>query len=290
MPHEAWLNRSVKLKNVDDKIANCDTLSAALARLDRVDSLDADAVLEAVQGFEEVMERAQATLSKKLGGEVGVQSAGSSFKDAASAADAFALPGVEGSTARDAIATRSSSGKSYLAGWRKLRSKSAGVTVVSGSVSFSRGIGDRDSTTMASVPMTSFAGLDKRTSARRDLRDVVFEGPLKEYMASIARLSEAVHALGESHLRLFIFPRATGLTSNFLADHIARQVEDPGLRLSSPTHVGLELSIRHASEFFAFYICRFLLADVGTLIDKYVKRSTEWVLAEGLEYGRGKPG
>jgi len=56
-------------------------------------------------------------------------------------------------------------------------------------------------------------------------------------------------------------------------------VEDPGLKHSSPTHVGLELSIRHAAEFFAFYVCRFVLADVGVLVDKFVKRGTEWVLA-----------
>ena len=64
-----------------------------------------------------------------------------------------------------------------------------------------------------------------------------------------------------------------------LADQIARQVEDPGLRHSSLTHVGLELSMRHASEFFAFYVTRFVLADLGVLIDKFVKRGTEWALA-----------
>lgn len=65
----------------------------------------------------------------------------------------------------------------------------------------------------------------------------------------------------------------------FSLDQIARQVEDPGLKHSSTTHVGLELSIRHAAEFFGFYICRFLLTDVGVLVDKFVKRSSEWVLS-----------
>ena len=67
-------------------------------------------------------------------------------------------------------------------------------------------------------------------------------------------------------------------TASFL-DQIARQVEDPGLKGTSTSHVGHELSIRHASEFFGFYVCRFVLADLGTLIDKFVKRGTEWVLA-----------
>ena len=66
---------------------------------------------------------------------------------------------------------------------------------------------------------------------------------------------------------------------SFSADQIARQVEDPGLKHSSQTHVGLELSIRHAAEFFAFFVCRFILADLGLLMDKFVKRGTEWALA-----------
>lgn len=68
------------------------------------------------------------------------------------------------------------------------------------------------------------------------------------------------------------------LTLDF-TDQIARQVEDPGLKGSSTTHVGLELSVRHAAEFFGFYVCRFVLNDLGILIDKFVKRGTEWVLA-----------
>ena len=61
-------------------------------------------------------------------------------------------------------------------------------------------------------------------------------------------------------------------------DQVARQVEDPGLKHSSSTHVGLELSARHAAEFFGFYICRFVLNDLGTLLDKFIKRGSEWVL------------
>ncbi len=42
--------------------------------------------------------------------------------------------------------------------------------------------------------------------------------------------------------------------------------------------MGLELSTRHAAGFFGFFICRFVLADLTMLLDKYVKRSSEWVL------------
>ena len=62
-------------------------------------------------------------------------------------------------------------------------------------------------------------------------------------------------------------------------DQVARQVEDPGLKRTSQTHVGLELSMRHAAEFFAFFVCRFVLNDVGMMLDKFIKRGGEWVLA-----------
>lgn len=48
-------------------------------------------------------------------------------------------------------------------------------------------------------------------------------------------------------------------------------------KLSRKTQIGLELSHRHASEFFGFYICRFVLADVSMLLDKFLKKGTEWV-------------
>ncbi len=63
------------------------------------------------------------------------------------------------------------------------------------------------------------------------------------------------------------------------ADQIARQVDDPGLRHADKTQVGLELCTRHAAEFFAFFICRFVLADLNLLLDKFIKRGGEWVLS-----------
>ncbi|KAF2152474.1 hypothetical protein K461DRAFT_294135 [Myriangium duriaei CBS 260.36] len=241
MPHEAWLNRSAKLKNLEDKIAACDTLTAALAPLDRVDTLDADAVLEELQKFEEIMERVQTMLMKKLGHEVGV--ANSMFKEADKAsADSPPDGGLKGD-------------KNAKFSWRKLRGKGS-VSGVPGMAGNLKG-GSGDGISMVTVPMTSFSGVEKKTVQRREaLRDAVFEGPHRDYMAAVARLCEAAQVI----------------------DQIARQIEDPGLKHSSTTHVGLELSTRHAAEFFGFYICRFLLADIGMLIDKHVKRSTEWVL------------
>ncbi|EEY18212.1 conserved hypothetical protein [Verticillium alfalfae VaMs.102] len=86
---------------------------------------------------------------------------------------------------------------------------------------------------------------------------VEFSGPNAPYMGSLARLFDAAQAI----------------------DQIARQVEDPGLRHADKTQVGLELCTRHAAEFFGFYICRFVMSDVSTLLDKFVKRGSEWVMA-----------
>ncbi|KAF2227872.1 hypothetical protein BDZ85DRAFT_8789 [Elsinoe ampelina] len=244
MPHEAWLNRSAKLKNLEDKIAACDMLTAGLARLEEVDTYDADAVLSELQQFEEIMERVQGMLVKKLGNEVGVNNANDLFK----AAD---KGGVD--SPPDGMKESKNSGKFS---WRKLRGKPS-VSSTQGATNPAK-TGSTESATMQTVPMTSFVGVEKRTAHRREaLRDALFEGPHKDYMAAIAKLCEAVQIL----------------------DQVARQVEDPGLKHSSSTHIGLEFSTRHASEFFAFYVCRFLLADIGSLIDKHVKRSTEWILA-----------
>ncbi|KAL1310873.1 hypothetical protein AAFC00_001105 [Neodothiora populina] len=247
---DVWQTRNVKLKYVDDKIANMDLLTAALGKLSTVDTYDADAVLEELQSFEEVMERIQSMMIKRLGNEVGVHGVGNLFKDAVTTETT-----TVSSEGKDAPKTNS--GKSYLSSWRKLRSKNSGFSTSGGSFG-SGGRVEKEGVTMASIPMTSFVPVDKRSIYRRDTaQETAFEGPLKEYMGSLSRLCEAAQVL----------------------DQIARQVEDPGLKHSSPTHIGLELSTRHAAEFFGFYVCRFALSDIGILLDKYVKRSTEWVIA-----------
>ncbi|KAI5363677.1 Putative MIT domain-containing protein [Septoria linicola] len=259
VPREVWQTRGVKLKLVEDKVANCDLLTAALGRLAGVDTYDADAVKSELESFEEVMDRAQAALAKKLGSDVGPHGVTGMFKDASAAnvASAAANSSSEPSNGADKAA-KSNSGKSYLSSWRKLRNKSSGTPLSGGSALTPPTLktDGKDHHTMPSVPMTSFVPVERR-GTKREARNLVFEGPHRDYMGSLARLFDGVQIL----------------------DQIARQVEDPGLRHSSPTHVGLELSIRHAAEFFGFYVCRFVLADLTQLMDKYIKRGTEWVLA-----------
>ncbi|KAK0616339.1 hypothetical protein B0T14DRAFT_245172 [Immersiella caudata] len=255
VPRDVWRVKGVKLKNLEDKISNCDYLTAALQKLAKVDTCDADAVLEEMQSLEGLLEQVQATLGRKLGAEVGVQGAGIMFKDAS------AIDTEASSVPRSASVT----GKGSSFSWRRLRSKGSSANLPglgasyggrngSGGVSTPvDGFGNKE-TILPSLPMT-----DHPTSrpAKRDIGSVMFSGPNATYMSSLAKLFDAAQAI----------------------DQIARQVDDPGLRHADKTQVGLELCTRHAAEFFGFYVCRFVLSDLTLMLDKFVKRGSEWVLA-----------
>ncbi|KAK0707751.1 hypothetical protein B0H67DRAFT_321738 [Lasiosphaeris hirsuta] len=258
VPRDVWRVKGVKLKNLEDKISNCDYLTAALQKLSRVDTCDADAVLEEMQSLEGILEQVQATLTRKLGNEVGVHGASAMFKDANSAeSEAASLP-----------RSASVAGKGSSFSWRRLRSKgsSANLPGLATSYGGKGGSGGASASTtpmdgatsrealLASLPMTVHP---TSRPTKRDIGNVLFAGPNANYMSSLARLFDAAQAI----------------------DQIARQVEDPGLRHADKTQVGLELCTRHAAEFFAFYICRFVLSDLSMMIDKFIKRGSEWVLA-----------
>lgn len=199
IPRDVWRVKGVKIKNIDDKISNCDLLTAALQRLATVDTLDADAVLEEMQALEVVLDQVQAQLAKKLGNEVGVHSVSSLFKDAhtvgtGSAGDGHSEKGSHGSqdhAPRSAVAQS----KSYLTSWRKLRSKNSavGLSNMAGTKG-AHGEVPKDSLTMATLPMTSLSNI---RFAKRDVSSVAFEGPNAGYMGSLAKLFDSVQILGK---------------------------------------------------------------------------------------------
>ncbi|KAH8596387.1 hypothetical protein B0O99DRAFT_510139 [Bisporella sp. PMI_857] len=245
VPRDVWRVKGVKIKNVEDKIANCDFLTAALLKLARVDTFDADAVLEEMQALEGVLDQVQAVLVKKLGNEVGAQGSGGMFRDAQGEPDA-------GNTSKSG----SMSSKSSSFSWRRLRTKNSGVGLANNySNKATSAEGTKEGLVMGTLPMTATA-LAKVRFTKRDVSQIQYSGPNANYMGALARLFDAAQAL----------------------DQIARQVEDPGLRHADKTQVGLELCTRHAAEFFGFYICRFVLADIALLLDKFIKRGSEWVL------------
>lgn len=214
IPRDVWRVKGVKIKNVEDKIANCDLLTAALQKMASMDTLDADVVLEEMQAFEVVLDQVQAQLSKKLGNDVGVQSVSTLFKDATSVG--------EGSAGSDSMRSMYSSqdnstsravaqGKSYLTSWRKLRSKNSGVNLASmAGPKITNGDVPKDSLNMATLPMTSLPSI---RFAKRDTSGVTFEGPNSGYMSSLAKLFDSAQILGTYPFFLFFpFKFTTTLT------------------------------------------------------------------------------
>lgn len=196
VPRDVWRVKGVKIKSVEEKIANCDLLTAALGRLAAVDTLDMDAVHEEMQGLETVLDQCQNSLTKKLGSEVGVQGANAMFKDAPGAmADASSPSDGSSGGLRTASGT-TTGGKSYLSGWRKLRSKGSSVNLpTTGSMGMNKEKGEAAGWTMQSVPMTSLANI---RFAKRDIRGLEqgLEGPNRAYMGAVARLCDAVQVVG----------------------------------------------------------------------------------------------
>ncbi|KAK1983129.1 MIT domain-containing protein [Colletotrichum cereale] len=247
VPRDVWKVKGVKIRNVEDKVATCDYLTAALLKLARVDTCDADAVLEEMQYMEGILEQVQANLTRKLGPDVGVQNSNMLFRDASNSAEIEAAISVPRSG--------SVSGKSSSFSWRRLRSKNSAAGLNNSFNAKGNGLeSGKESPGPETLPMT-----DHPTSrpSKRDPGNAQFTGPNANYMGSLARLFDAAQTI----------------------DQIARQVEDPGLRHADKTQVGLELCTRHAAEFFGFFICRFVLSDLGLLLDKFIKRGSEWVLA-----------
>lgn len=225
VPREVWKVKGVKLKAVEEKIANCDLLTAALGKLARVDMIDADTVLEEMQGLEVVLDQVQASLSKKLGNDVGVGGVGQLFKDAP-VGQGEAGFGSGGGAAADASGERKSGSdksKSYLASWRRLRSKNSAVSLPalntgaglgkkdSGAAGLGGAVGGggggvseegRNAPTMATVPMTSLPNIRfaKREVEKADFGGVGggggVAGSLGAYMGSLARLCDAVQVVG----------------------------------------------------------------------------------------------
>ena len=249
IPRDIWRVKGVKIKALDDKVGQCDVLTAALLKLAKVDTLDADAVLEELQQFDLIIDNVRQALAKKLGNDVGLTGNVVAYKNSP-AGDEAESTGIKSAT----------SVKSIASSWRKLRSKSSTPAMPQPSTLRKETSSDVG---MPSLPMTGSNAVPTSRSYRSQKHAPPTPTGMPHipamhanYMSSLARLFDAVQVL----------------------DSIARQVEDPGLKATNKTQVGLELSMRGAAEFFSFYIIRFALADIGMLIDKYLKRNGEWVM------------
>ena len=188
VPRDVWRVKNVKLRGLEEKVANCDLLTAALLKLSKANTLDADAVLEEMQSLEGVLDHVQATLSKKLGSEVGAQVSSSIFKGGSTAEEAVSH--------LDNLTSKSSNvaGKSYLTSWRdRLRSKNSGPGPANMVISGTTKDGPKETLSMSSLPMTT---LHNFRPAKRDVSQVQCTGPNANYMGALVRLSDAAQVLG----------------------------------------------------------------------------------------------
>lgn len=190
VPRDVWRVKGVRIKNVEEKISQCDLLTAALQKLSRADSEDADAVLEEMQSLEGILEQAQAFLTRRLGNDVGVQSVGTMFRDADGV--------IEGGAGGQAVPRNNSvSGKGAFS-WRRLRSKtsSTGLGTAyerSGLKKESSGGTAAEALALPTLPMTSHP---TSKPLKRDIATAQFGGPNAHYMAALARLFDAAQAIG----------------------------------------------------------------------------------------------
>ncbi|KAI4260328.1 MAG: hypothetical protein L6R42_004099, partial [Xanthoria sp. 1 TBL-2021] len=150
VPRDIWKVANVKLKSVDEKVSSCDLLTATLLKLAKVDTFDANAVLEEMQFLESIMEQSQVVLSKKLGSEVGVGNTAWLTKGSGASGETTGNGDVFGSK------NGNTSTKSYLSSWRKKMSKtsSAAPGFTGATANNNAKDGNKDIPPMSSVPMT----------------------------------------------------------------------------------------------------------------------------------------
>lgn len=183
VPREAWKTKGVKLKNIEDKVANCDFLTAALLKLAKVDTFDADALLEEMQSMENILEQIQVALGRKLGNEVGIHGAGGLFRDG---------NGGDGDSGTSMPRSSSVSGKSSFS-WRRLRPKNSSSALGS-SYHANRSTGtEAAKDSIPTLPMTTHP---TSRPAPRDMGMAQFTGPNANYMGSLARLFDAAQVIG----------------------------------------------------------------------------------------------
>jgi hypothetical protein len=205
---DSWKAKNIKIKYIEEKINACTTLTTSLAKFSLVDDTDASALLEEMQSLELVLDQVQATLSKKLGSEVGSGHASLTFKGAL-------LDNDGESSGTLAPKSANISNKSMLSSWRKLRGKNAGQANMGAAIREANrvidGPGVKESIMMKSVPMSS---LPNPKFARREPEKIAPIGSYGSYMASLARLCDAVQVLGMFFFSLLI-SRTHGTNRNY---------------------------------------------------------------------------
>lgn len=287
-----WRVQNVKLKAIEEKTAACDLLTNALARLHKAGTSNMDALLLEMQHLESIIDQAQSILNKKLGNDVGPKDLSSSFRDAppsmsaSNSSSSFADTPLSSSTTTGSSTTLrstsgSSGGKSYLSSLgRKLRNKPSHNSLAA--ASFASTSGSLSSTanaagyTLATIPMiasvsTVVPSFPTRPSNRSQTSTSFLSPPLSTALGG-KPLTDGPYVLYASALaRLCDTAQVMVQIVQLIEDiHTTRAGAAP-----TQQQAILEAGTRRVSEFFGLWVGRWVLADVGVLADKWVKRGGE---------------
>lgn len=151
-----------------------------------------------MEGFETILNQVQTALTKKLGNEVGVQTAVPLFKPNGA---------TEDSVNPEPAQPRSSgtSNKSYIPGWKRLRAKTSGIGTTASTTSTPRE-SHKENLTINTVPMT----MGPVSQPVRNVTKLEFSGPHAHYMGALARLFDAAQVIGKS--TFYSYPLSVKLT------------------------------------------------------------------------------
>jgi len=287
-----WRVQSVKLKGIEEKTAACDLLTNALARLRKAGTSNMDALLQEMQHLESIIDQAQSILNKKLGSDVGPKDLSSSFRDAPpsmfaiNSSSSFADTPISSSITTSSNTTLrstsgSSGGKSYLSSLgRKLRNKPSHNSLAAASFASTSGslssAANAAGYTLASIPMTASAltvlpSFQTRQS-NRSLTSTSFLAPPLSTSLGGKPLTDGPYVLYASALaRLCDMAQVMVQIVQLIEE---TQMSRAGAPMTQQQAV-LEAGTRRMSEFFGLWVGRWVLADVGMLADKWVKRGGE---------------
>ncbi|KAK9363364.1 hypothetical protein V1504DRAFT_445848 [Lipomyces starkeyi] len=243
---QIFLGTGVKLRSLELKISACESMNSALLHFE--DDPSVQGIIDLVREMDKVEGRLQPILVPEGSDYThGFGAFGDDFftpTRKAAAATLYSGPGSDAASVRSAsVASEPSSQK--LLSWKKIKSWTVSGPKGTGGSTTSLAQSDTGTMTEYYIPRKDLDGKDAEESLR---------GPLSMY----------VNVLIVLFYRAQVIEQVPSLLS---ADNLPMQ-----------TKARVDLAVRRASEFFGQVICKFVLADIGELMDKYVKRTIRGTL------------
>ncbi|KAK9257649.1 hypothetical protein V1519DRAFT_394268 [Lipomyces tetrasporus] len=251
---QVFLLPGVKLRSQDEKTSACESIIAALLQFEDSPSLQRFAQLERVMNriemqLQRILVPDGSDFTHGFGGFGGNEF---SMLGRKSSKSSQASSGSDASSdrRRSSVASESSSQKSRS--WKKSNSRTAPAPPMS--------VSSRSSSltvpTAVSVDENRIPGrnADGKVAAS-SIPGEVLRGPLGSYLRVL----------------VVLFDRAQ------LIEQIPVLISADKLPIDTQARV--DKAVRRASEFFGRVICKFVLADIADLMDKYIRKGSRWMLA-----------